>query len=237
MALSLTSGERSLLRNHRIEPGWFLDLFVDAASLHCSNLYTALSYDVGDGTARTYEPLGDRWQWPDTGISMGPDATPEPIVITFDASRIADDTDFVGRFADAAWHRRRARLSLVLFAVDGARTNPVKTYRTWEGEMDFRQMPEQDGVATTLALTIESGSFRYSGRNMQTRTDENQQALFPGDTFFQDWPALIGRQIPWGRKWITAGAYGTASVEPAGGGRGVNSGGFITPIVDRPNAD
>lgn len=202
MALPLTTEGRAALRAHRIEPGMFLDLFTDTTSMHCSSLLTPINYDVGDGTARDYEPLGQRWSHGDDPITMGSSLEPEPLKISFDASRQGDDEDFIGRFLDSTWHRRRGRLTMVAFAVGTSLMTPIAPIISWEGEMDFRELPEVDGLAQTMTLTMESGTFRYLGRNAQTRTDENQQRFFPGDTFFQDLPTLIGRELPWHRAWI-----------------------------------
>lgn len=212
MPLPLTPESRAALRAHRIEPAFLLDLFTDTTSLHCSSLYIPLEYDVGDGVEREYEPMGDRWDHGDDAISMGTDINPEPLNLTFDASRQSDNEDFVGRFADASWHRRRGRLTLVVFAVGTSFATPIAPVISWEGEMDFRDFPETDGAPPRMILTLESGTFRYLGRNAQTRTDENQQRFFPDDIFFQDLPGLIGRELPWHRAWVANA--------PAGGGSG-----------------
>lgn len=202
MPLDLTTEARAALRAHRIEPAMLLDLFTDTTSLHCSSLMIPLSYDVGDGVTRDYEPMGQRWSHGDDPITMGSGLDPEPLRLSFDSSRQGDNTDFVGRFLDATWHRRRGRMTMVCFAVGSAFATPIANIISWEGEMDFREFPEVDGQAPRMLLTMESGSFRYLGRNAQTRTDENQQRFFPGDTFFQDLPGLIGRELPWHRAWI-----------------------------------
>jgi hypothetical protein len=202
MPRPLTTEGRAALRAHRIEPAMLLDLFTDGESLHCSSLYIPLSYDVGDGVERDYEPMGDRWDHGDEPITMGSDLSPEPLNLRFDASRQSDDTDFVGRFLDASWHRRRGRMTMVAFAIGTSFAVPVATLISWEGEMDFRNFPESDDAPPTMVLTLESGTFRYLGHNTQTRTDENQQRFFPGDIFFQDLPGLIGRELPWHRAWV-----------------------------------
>jgi len=209
--------QRAALRAGRIELATFLDLFVDTESLHCSSLYFPISYDVGDGVTRDYEPLADRWTPGEETLSMGTDLTPEPINITFDASRASDDTDFVGRFSDAVWHRRRARLTFVQFVVGTSHVTPIAPLMSFEGNMDFRNNPESENSAPTLVLTIESGTFQYVGRNVQTRTDENQQRFFPGDTFFQDTPGLLGRELPWHRTWVQTGASSGAGGSSGGG--------------------
>jgi hypothetical protein len=216
MPLPLTTEARAALRNHRIEPAFLLDLFTDTTSLHCSSLYIPLTYDVGDGVERAYEAMGDRWDHGDDAITMGTDINPEPLNLRFDASRQSDNSDFVGRFADSSWHRRRSRLTMIVFAVGSHFAIPIAPIISWEGEMDFRDFPEVDGAPPTMVLTMESGTFRYLGRNAQTRTDENQQRFFPGDVFFQDLPGLIGRELPWHRAWVTNAASG--GVAPSAGG-------------------
>jgi hypothetical protein len=202
MPLDLTPEARAALREHRIEIAFLADLFVDGESLHCSSLYIPMTYDVGDGIERDYEPLADRWTHGEDPITMGSSLDPEALNLTFDASRAGDNTDFIGRFVDRQWHRRRARLTMVAFAVGTSFAIPVAPIVSWEGEMDFRDFPEVEGRPPTMVLTIESGTFRYLGRNRQTRTDENQQRFFPGDVFFQDLPGLIGRELPWHRAWV-----------------------------------
>ena len=204
MPLPLSSEQKAALRAGRIEMGFLLDLFVDGTSLHCSSLYTPLSYDVGDGVTRDYEPMADRWGHGENAITMGTDLTPEPLNLIFDASRVGDNTDFVGRFVDSKWHRRHTRLTEMTFLVGSSRAVPIAPVFTWEGDMDFASFPETAGAPPTMMLTIESGTFRYLSRNVQTRTDENQQRFFPGDKFFQDLPGLIGRELPWHRSWIKA---------------------------------
>jgi len=225
MAKPYTGTERALLRDFLITPGFFLDLFTDGTSLHCSTLLTEIAYDVGDGVERDYEPMQGRWDWGDSPITMGADLNPEPLVLNFDASRVLDNTDFVGRFADSqAWHRRRARLTLVAFAVDSNWMTPVAPLVQFEGNMDFREFPEQEETAPRMVLTCESGTFRYLSRNVQTRTNENQQRFFPGDTFFQDTPGLIGREIPWHRTWVKTGGSVQGGSSGAGGGGSIGSG-------------
>lgn len=215
MPLPLSPEQKAALRAGRIETGFLLDLFVDGESLHCSTLYSDISYDVGDGVTRAYEPLADRWSHGEQAITMGTDLEPVPLNLSFDASRAGDDSDFVGRFVDSQWHRRRARLTEVTFLVGSSRFVPIAPVFTWEGEMDFADFPESVGTPPTMLLTLESGTFRYLGTNVQTRTDENQQRFFPGDTFFQDLPGLIGRELPWHRNWVksapTSGTQTTSS--------------------------
>lgn len=203
MAKIYSPEQQAALRHYRIEPAFLLDLFTDTTSLHCSSLYIPLNYDVGDGVARDYEPMQGRWSHGSEPISMGSDLTPEPIRIEMDASRVSDPEDFVGRFADSAWHRRRARFSIVTFAVDTNFAVPIDTLMTYEGNMDYREFPLQADKPPIMTLTIESGTFMYNRTNMQTRTDENQQRLFAGDKFFQDVGVLIGRDVPWHRTWVS----------------------------------
>lgn len=178
------------------------DLFTEPTYMHCSSLYHPLAVTVApDEDAITYEPMGDRWEPEDT-ISMGGSIESQAVSLLFDASRVSDNLDFVGRFADSnAWHRRRIRLTLLSFVAGSSQMTPIAPVCSWEGNMDFRDFPEVIGSPPKMALTLESGTFRYVGRNLQTRTDENQQRLFPDDVFFQDLPGLIGRELPWQRAW------------------------------------
>ena len=168
--------------------------------LHCSTLLVPFSYDLGEG-AVTYEPMGERWLPAEDAISMGTDLEPTPLTMSFDASRVGDDSDFIGRFVDRQWHQRHARMTLLTFAVNTNFVTPIAPVVQWEGSMDFIDTPKTDGSPPRLALTLESGTFHYLARNVQTRTDENQQRFFPGDKFFQDLPALLGKQVPWHRSW------------------------------------
>lgn len=203
MALPLSPEQKAALRAGRIENAFFLDLFIEPTSLHCSTLWLPITLDTGDGVEREYEPMADRWTHGEQEITMGTDLNPEPLNLVFDASRVDDDTDFIGRFVDSPkWHRRHVRFTEFTFLVGSGRAMPIAPVFTWEGEIDFADFPETAGQAPTMTMTLESGTMRYIGRNLQTRTDENQQRFFPGDTFFQDLPTLLGRDIPWHRNWV-----------------------------------
>jgi len=215
MARIFSPEQKAALRSGRVDTAFFLDLFIEPTSLHCSTLWMPITVDVGDGVDQLYEPLADRWTHGEAAITMGTDLTPEPFNITFDASRIDDDSDFLGRLVDSPrWHRRHARFTEFTFVVGSGRATPIAPVFTWEGEIDFADQPETVGVAPVMTYTFESGTMRYLGHNLQTRTDENQQRFFPGDTFFQDLPTLIGRDLPWHRNWTRMQANTSPTPSP-----------------------
>lgn len=59
--------------------------------------------------------------------------------------------------------------------------------------------PEDDGTTASITVTIESKLVDLQRARIRRLTKESQQALYPGDTFF-DWTAdLADKQVPWGR--------------------------------------
>ena len=59
--------------------------------------------------------------------------------------------------------------------------------------------PEDDGVTSSLTVTVESKLVDLQRARVRRYTKESQKALFPGDTFFDWTPDLADKQVPWGR--------------------------------------
>lgn len=62
-------------------------------------------------------------------------------------------------------------------------------------------MPIRDGPeVSTIAVTIESKLVELERPRIRRYTQESQQALHAGDTFFSFVADLVDKEIPWGRK-------------------------------------
>lgn len=221
MPKDFTPSIRAALRADVIAPVECLQLFCDEEVLRCSSSYRPFSYDGNDSQGvQSFEAMGGRWSTNASELSIGNiNLEPEPLQVSLDASKAFDTgetTDFANRFWRHTWHRRRAIFTVVATVPESDGLTPIAEIFRFEGDMDFRDDEDAIGAPERISLSIESATFQYNGRNMQTRTDENQKRLFPGDTFFSDVGLLIGREIPWNRDWVnvkTAGGAVTYAVD------------------------
>lgn len=182
-----------------------------------------LVYDAGDhvdaGDA-TYVAMEGRMRV-DRTIRFQQNLATDPAKIYFDAAAAGDDDDPIGQFSDRTWHQLACRIRQITFDADtgGSPSDPVWQ---WVGRMDFRQNMRQGLEANQLVLTAQGGLFRIRGRNMKTRTHEDQQRRLSGDLFFQDLPKMVGITLNFGKRAIElrgargAGRAGGNSPSPHG---------------------
>lgn len=163
--------------------------------------------DAIDGTDPvTYEALSSRVRI-DRNIKFQQSLATDPLKIYFDGSRAGDDDDPIGEFTDLTWHQRAIRVRQISFDADTGAT-PSEPVWQWVGRMDFAQYVRAGTEPVQLVLTSQGGLFRVRGRNMKTRTHEDQQRRAPGDLFFQDLPKMVGIPLNFGKKAIEIrGAY------------------------------
>lgn len=162
-----------------------------------------LVYDAGDhvdaGDA-TYVAMQNRMSI-DRSIRFQQSMATDPAKIYFDAAAAGDDDDPIGQLTDRTWHFLGVRIRQISFDADTGAT-PSDPVWQWVGRMDFRQYVRQAGEVTQLVLTSQGGLFRIRGRNMKTRTHEDQQNRLAGDLFFQDLPKMVGIALNFGKKLV-----------------------------------
>jgi len=170
--------------------------------------------------------LGDRWS-PPARIRRQADLTSQTLKLTFDSSRQTDNTDLIGALLDENWRRRQVRLRQVLMQV-GQTADQGDVIVDERGRIRNLQDTIEVGRVAELEMEIESGVLAYLERRMQTRSAENQRAIFPDDSGFD--LSLIGPRlgIVWGRSPV---GYDTTYRGPFG-----VSSGSETPEDDDPPA-
>jgi hypothetical protein len=146
------------------------------------------------GSSATWTGLGARISL-GGGITMATDLQGETVSLGLDASRINDNSDFVGALADDVWHQREIVIREVLFTANFAAV--IGVLNEWYGVMDKDEFAEMEG-GSTWVLSCESGAFEFFRTNQFRRTDSNQQALASGDLGFAHTAMQTVQLIPFG---------------------------------------
>jgi hypothetical protein len=147
----------------------------------------------------------------------------EPLRIQLDASRSADNADWVGRFVDSDWHQGRVRMRQVLLDWDSEVLGAVPL-REWYGLLDHAELvyPSPDGGSepATWDITCQAGLFRVRGRRLKTRSHADQQNRSAGDLFYVDTATMVGRPLNWAKALGATPGRATGSGGSAAGGNG-----------------
>lgn len=197
--LDLTSEIETLFRTGPLETGTIVDVFLDAETLHYSDMFHSVSLDDGSGEGLglvTYLPLATRLKNPDD-VSEVNTLDDQNETIYFDSSRIIDDTDEVGALIDKTIVQRRIRIRDVLFEPGTSRTVPKYIFNVRDGVIDGVDDEIQVGAESLLKLRISNGAFALNERNFWTYSHEDQQKLYDGDTGFLYLAQLLDAVLPW----------------------------------------
>lgn len=190
----------------------------------------------GSTSSNSYESLCDRvaiaWN-----IRMAASLASEPLAITLDASRSADDSDWTGRFVDSDWHQSKVRVRQVALDWD-SEALATKPLREWRGRLDHREMV-QDPQSATLVwnVTCQGGLFRIRGRRLKTRSHADQQIRAPGDNFYIGTANMVGRPLNFAKAvgnipGRATGSGGGATGGGSSGGSGGNGPNKYNPALD-----
>lgn len=88
----------------------------------------------------------------------------------------------------------QGRAANVYFGVQGE----TEVVEVFGGLMDLMTI-EDDGESCTISLTVESKLVELERPNLQRYTQESQEALHPGDTFFSYVADIQDKDVVWGR--------------------------------------
>jgi len=219
MPLPLTTDARNALNAREVAIAWLLDLYTDEGTLRCWDKGIPITYG-GDA----YEALSDRWRV-DGEIRLGADLAAEPLTLVFDGAPQSDDTSFVGRLVDRAWHQRRMRLRGLLLDTSSNFTTAIGIHMEWNGWMDTLQTSDAPGQPASIVLSCEGGILRALDRNLTTCTDTDQKRRLSTDQFFRNVALKPSQDVPFGTTWANIpGGQGGSNGGSFGGG---NNGGNI----------
>lgn len=158
-----------------------------------------------DGT--TYINAGDFGEI--SGISMGADLGAEGMEIKLNGTRLqeagaGDPALLFGTFENETYQLRRCDIRFLFLDCDtGAVAFLMKRYA---GIIDQARQVEEIDTATgaanaMLVISLESIARRYGTRLGRTRSNDDQQEIWPGDDFFKYTAQSVakGNSVPWGR--------------------------------------
>lgn len=178
-------------------PGfWFVDLFLDEATLRYTNAFLPITFD-----GNSYTPIGDRMT-PPADIDRTASLKSQKFSIDFDSSRQTDNSDEIGVILDSSWKRRpvRARYAVGDMDADGYDFSDPLIIADEAGRILNLPDTISAGDLPTIEMEIESGALIFLERRNQTRSPANQKAAFPGDLFFDLASQLDGVVLPWRTK-------------------------------------
>jgi hypothetical protein len=220
MPLTLSTDALNAMAAGTIAHGWLLELACDEGTLRCWDKENDISYG-----GHTYEGLADQWQI-EGMMKLSSDLVPEPLTFSFDASRILDNSSFVGRLSDRSWHQRPVKLTALLLVPGTNFITPIDPYLEWNGVMDTIETTEKDGSPYSLIMGCEGGIFRALDRNLTTCTHVDQRKRDPTDRLFENVATKPRQDVPFGRSWSNV---------PGASGRGGTSGGGSSWTSRRSN--
>ncbi|MBI1188325.1 MAG: DUF2163 domain-containing protein [Alphaproteobacteria bacterium] len=186
MALNLTPDQRAALRGHALGIRALADVYLDSGrysfwdgDAHL-NLNGALYLAAGAFAGATH-------------ISYGADLGAEGLELTLDGTRLAalspdplDPAQILATIEEETYQQRRVEVRFAFFSME---THALLfTLRRFAGVIDqIEQRTElsDDGARRLLIVKCESVARRYGRRLGRTRSNEDQQAIFPGDEFFK----------------------------------------------------
>lgn len=169
----------------------------------------------GSTASNTYESLYGRIVVP-KAVRMAASLASEPLEITLDGSRSADDADWIGRFVDANWHQGKVRVRQVMLdmATEALASKPMWE---WRGRLDHRELVTQKDELSIWRVTCQGGLFRIRGRRLKTRSHADQQLRSPGDNFYIGTANMVGRPLNWAKAVGNIPGTSTGAAAGAGG--------------------
>lgn len=218
MPIPLTSDERAALASETVAIRTLVDFHLDSGRV---SFWDGDSIRTIDGV--DYIPCGDFGEVGE--ISMGTDLGAEGVELKLNGTKLVeqapDASDPGALFGEIEAETYQLRRVDVRFAFFNAETGAlIFMKKRYAGLIDqMRQVEElsqqTDAAEEWLIVALESVARRYGIRGGRTRSNEDQQAIFPGDTFFKFTSPSVARQgsLIWGRK--------------EGGGAGSGGGGLL----------
>lgn len=204
MPVVLNDAQRESLRRQRLAIRTFVDFHLDSGR-----------YSFWDGPEGHVEfDGGTYYNASDFGeigsISMGTDLGAEGLELKLNGTKLQqnieglDPATLFGTLEDETYQMRRVDIRFGFFDCDSGEL--IFLMRRFAGVIDqARQVEEIDAASGTaqsfLIIALESLARRYGVRVGRTRSNDDQQEIWPGDTFFKFTASSVakGNSIPWGR--------------------------------------
>lgn len=203
MALTLTADQIAYLRSNGVALRTLLDFYLDSGRFSFWDGDEEWTFDATD-----YVPVADLVSV--DAIRMGTDLGAEGVQIVLNGSKLQeaspdplDPGALFGTITTENYQQRRMEIRYAFFnALTGAL---LFTKRRFAGLIETIRQVEtiDDGGAaqSLLVVNCESIARRYGKRVGRTRSHEDQQEIWPGDTFFKFTADTVASQgdIWWGR--------------------------------------
>lgn len=201
MAIPLNDEQRALLRSGAVGVRTLIDFHLDSGRQ---------SYWDGEANAefegQTYIAASE---FGEVGpISMGKDLGAEGVEVKLNGTKLleaaggGDPAELFGTITTENYQMRRVDISFAFF---DANYQLVLLVRRFAGYIDQIRQVEEVGngkITSWLIVSLESIARRYLIRGGRTRSNDDQQEIWPGDTFFSRVAPTIAKQgtLYWGRK-------------------------------------
>lgn len=203
MAIALTAEQRALLRSNAVAVRALIDFHMDSGRY---------SFWDGDGEVafegQTYIPCGAFGEI--SSISLGQDLGAEGVVVKLNGTKMQeaspdplDPAALFGTIEAENYQLRRVDIRFVFFhAETGEHILVMKRYAGFIDQIRQEEEIGDNGAITAwLIINLESIVRRYGTRLGRTRSHDDQQNIYPDDTFFKFTAPSIAQQgvLFWGR--------------------------------------
>lgn len=208
MAVTLTDAQREKLRGP-IAVRTLIDFYLDSGRYSFWDGDGHWNYDgtryLAAGAFASISP-----------ISLGKDLGAEGLEAVLDGTRMLEGAELdpndvaavLGSIEAEQYHLRRTTVRWAFFSVDageyGELVLVLSRHRGLIDQMRQEERKADDGYSSFQALVaaIESVARLYGKRGGRLRTNEDQQEIWPGDTFFKFTPSSVEQQgtLSWGHK-------------------------------------
>lgn len=204
MAITLTSEQRALLASGAVAIRTLVDFHLDSGRFSFWDGDFNWEFD-----GQTYIAASDFGEV--SGVSMGKDLGAEGVELRLNGTKLQeaspdplDPGALFGTISEENYQLRRVDIRFAFFNPETGEL--VLLVRRYAGFIDqIRQVEEvgDDGKITAwLIISLESIVRRYSVRGGRTRSHDDHQDIWPGDTFFKFTASAVAKQgtLYWGRK-------------------------------------
>lgn len=213
MAIPLTADQRAALRGHAIAIRTLIDIYLDSGRYSFWDGGENFTYDGATYVdASAFASV--------SAISAGQDLGAEGVTLTLNGTKLleaagdpSDPAAILGTIENEIYQLRRVEIRFAFFSAETGEL--LLVVRRYAGLIDQARQEEEMGegaVASLLVLAVESIVRRYGRRGGRTRSHEDQQEIWLGDTFFKYTASAVGRAgtLFWGRKPPGSGAVSGA---------------------------
>lgn len=210
MPVALTADERAALRRPRLAVRVLIDLYLDSGR---ASFWDGGEHWAYDGT--TYYAVSEFGEV--SAISMGLDLGAEGIELRLSGTKLKqasidplDPGALFGTIEEEDYQLRRVNVRYAFFDPDAGADAEAALLLIIPGHAGLidqirqvEEISEESGEAEDwLIVSCESVARRYGVRTGRTRSHEDQQEIWPGDTFFKFTAPTTAKQgsLWWGRK-------------------------------------